>query len=74
MIVSNTLERDDAGHNAHLLGEYTGTLPLDQKIEITHTGYLRGRWITIVDETTPMTVAEVRVYGSKNMLNCNQPA
>ena len=66
MVVSSTFERNDV--DGGLLGEYTGEMPLDQKFDITYdSGYLRGRWITILDDQVPssLTVAEVRVYGSK---------
>ena len=66
VIVSSTFERNDV--DGSLLGEYTGDMPLDQKFDITYdSGYLRGRWITILDDQAPssLTVAEIRVYGSK---------
>ena len=79
VVVSSTspLERDDV--EVSLLGEYTGNMPLDQKFDITYEpGYLRGRWITLVDDRSSieslqshshkdhsLMVAELRVYGSK---------
>ena len=66
VIVSSTFERNDV--DGSLLGEYTGDMPLDQKFDITYdSGYLRGRWITILDDQAPssLTVAEIRIYGSK---------
>ena len=43
-------------------------MPLDQKFDISlDKGYVRGSWVTIVDERDPpsLDLAEVQVYGSK---------
>ena len=49
------------------LGRYNGELALDKKIDITYEpGYRRGKWVTIIGGTTSkLTLAEIRVYGSK---------
>ena len=75
VVASNFLRTNIEGG---LLGVYSGNMPLDQKFDITYEpGYIRGRWITIVDERNvnslsshpyfehSLTLAEVRVYGSK---------
>ena len=68
VVVSKTFDRNNI--NGGLLGEYNGDMPLDQKFDITYApGYIRGRWITIVNDqpSSSLTVAEVRVYGSKHI-------
>ena len=68
VVVSKTFDRNNI--NGGLLGEYSGDMPVDQKFDITYAaGYIRGRWITIVNDqpSSSLTVAEVRVYGSKHI-------
>ena len=53
------------------LGRYFGALPVDKKIDITYDkpGYRRGKWVTIQGTSSPLlTLAEIRVYGSKNQI------
>ena len=50
------------------LGRYFGALPVDKKIDITYDkpGYRRGKWVTVQGTSSPLlTLAEIRVYGSK---------
>ena len=53
----------------HLLGNYSGDLGLDKKIDITYDGpggYLRGKWVVIFSlQQHPLTLAGIRVYGSE---------
>ena len=66
VVVSPTFDRNNI--EGGLLGKYVGDMPLDQKFDITFDdGYIRGRWVTIVDDQAPssLILAEVRVYGSK---------
>ena len=57
----------------HLLGNYSGDLGLDTKIDITYDGpggYLRGKWVVIYSlQQYPFTLAGIRVYGSKYNTN-----
>ena len=55
--------------SGYVLGTYNGSMPLDTKIDITGFGYIRGKWVTIVDTSkSPLTLAEIRVYGAKQGL------
>ena len=59
---------DFSAEYGQLLGTYEGDMPLDQKFDISlDKGYVRGSWVTIVDERDPpsLDLAEVQVYGSK---------
>ena len=57
----------------HLLGNYSDDLGLDRKIDITYdgpSGYLRGKWVVIFSlQQYPVTLAGIRVYGSKYCKN-----
>ena len=74
VIVSETVPQAGVFVDGYILGEYAGWMPLDQKFDIEFdAGFIPGRWITIFDlytDTTTLaqhslTLAEVRVYGSK---------
>ena len=50
------------------MGNYSGDLGLDSKIDITFDGpggYLRGKWVVIFSlQQYPFTLAGIRIYGS----------
>ena len=50
-----------------LVGDYRGEFPEGVSIDFVHFDtFLPGKWVTIVDESRePITLSEVRVYGSK---------
>ena len=49
-----------------LFGSISGIFPLDTWFDLTYQ-YKAGRWVTIIDESKePITLAEIRVYGSES--------
>ena len=67
MFVSAENEEDITKSQGDLLNTYTGMFPMGTWIDFTNRAqYLHGKWVTIVDESRePITLSEVRVYGSK---------
>ena len=49
------------------MGSIGGKFPLNERLDFTYLGrYIPGKWVTIIDESKePITLAEIRVYGSK---------
>ena len=61
-------EKQPTDLSIHLLGSFSGEFPLSGMVDITFDGeeYKHGLWVTIMDESRlPLTLSEIRVYGSK---------
>ena len=52
-----------------LFGSIGGSFPLDTWFDLINH-YKAGRWVTIIDESKePITLAEIRIYGSESDLD-----